>query len=218
MCGRYSLKNDSLRRIAVSLDVEAASAESRYNIAPGQMAPVFRQADDRHECRDMRWGLIPHWSKTPTTQYSTINARVETVASKPTYRDAFKRRRCLVPADGYYEWQQQDGHKQPYFIHQNGEPFVFAGLWDHWGADTQDAFDSYSIVTTAAAASVGSIHARMPVILPRTTWAAWLDPATSQTKLADVLSHAETALQMHPVSTRVNNPRIESPSLIDPLP
>lgn len=217
MCGRYTLRNDALGAIAQSLGAEFSRASSRYNIAPGQQAPVIRQRDRQYDCSEMRWGLVPHWSSTADTQYSTINARVETIASKPTYRDAFKRQRCLVAADGYYEWQRQEAKKQPFYVHRDGQAFVFAGIWDHWGGDSAEAFDSFSIVTTTAAESMRAIHPRMPVILPPSAWTAWLAPDTAPAKLADVLARPETSLTSYPVSTRVNNPRVESPSLIEPL-
>ena len=140
----------------------------RYNIAPTQDAPVVRQTKDADE-REMdmlRWGLVPSWSQGPDSGYSMINARAETVATKPAFRSAFRFRRCLVPADGFYEWRKVAGRKQPYRITvKDGEPFAFAGLWEHWTGPDGYVVQSFTIVVTEANELLRPIHDRMPVIL-----------------------------------------------------
>lgn len=216
MCGRYSYTTDSTRRFEQALDASFSAPGPRYNIAPGEENPVIHESPAGYSMEAMWWGLVPHWLKDPQTKYSTINAKVETVAKKPFYRDAFKSRRCLVPADGYYEWRKTGNGKQPYYIHQGGEPFAFAGLWDFWKGEGAEPFNSYAIITGPATEAIKDIHPRMPLILPESTWKAWMDPETSPTKLARILAGTETDLQFYPISTRVNNPRNEGPDLIRP--
>lgn len=217
MCGRYTYTKPDLYPFEHKLETGLTlDLKPRYNIAPSQQAAVIHAAEQGYKVSLMRWGLVPRWSKEPATKYSTINAKVETAASKPAYRDAFKRRRCLVPADGYYEWKQTAGQKQPYYIHLGCQPFAFAGLWERWEGEGADPFDSYTIITGPATEATRDIHPRMPVIVPENAWRAWMDTDTSPTKLADILASPVTDLQHHPISTRVNNPRNEGPDLIQP--
>ncbi|MCS3902200.1 putative SOS response-associated peptidase YedK [Methylohalomonas lacus] len=190
--------------------------EARYNIAPGQANPIIHATAAGYQLGLFQWGLVPHWLKEPKTQYSTINAKVETVADKPFYRDAFRQRRCLVPADGYYEWRKTGDGKQPYYIHQGGELFAFAGLWETWAGDGAEPFESYTIITGPAAEAVADLHPRMPLALPERVWSAWLDPATSRAECQTLLEAPITAWHHHPISTRVNNPRNDSPDLVQP--
>lgn len=218
MCGRYTYTQPDLYHYEQVLETGfPLSLEPRYNIAPSQQAAVIHAAEQGYVAALMRWGLVPRWSKEPATKYSTINAKVETVASKPAYRDAFRHRRCLVPADGYYEWQQSDGSKQPYYLHMGGKPFAFAGLWEHWAGEGADPFDSYTIITGPATRTTHDIHPRMPIILPEPLWKSWLDAATSPLKLSDILTGAVEGLRYHPISTRVNNPRNEGAELVNPV-
>ncbi|MDZ7734713.1 MAG: SOS response-associated peptidase [Gammaproteobacteria bacterium] len=215
MCGRYTFSGKGLDRFEAALDTVIADAVyPRYNIAPDQGNPVILKTPEGIAMQAFRWGLVPHWLDEPKTKYSTINAKVETVAEKPFYRDAYKSRRCLVPADGYYEWRQEGVRKQPYYIHQGGQAFAFAGLWDRW--EGNESFSSYTIITGPAAETVRDIHARMPLVLPEASWKAWLDPETPVNKLPEILDSAETKFEYHVVSTRVNDPRNEGPELIEP--
>ena len=167
MCGRYNLTTD-VQAIAEHFKIDEclfdpSSWQARFNIAPGQQVPVVRLTDKGRQLFLARWGLVPHWSREPVTKYSTINARAETVAEKPAYRDAYKRQRCLVPATGFYEWAQQGGEKIPHHISlADGRLFAFAGLWDHWQGEGAEPFDSCSIIVTEANARMRRIHARMP--------------------------------------------------------
>lgn len=215
MCERYTLSGKGLDRFEAALDmVIADEVYPRYNIAPEQDNPVILKTPEGFAMEAFRWGFMPHWLDDPQTAYSTINAKVETVAEKPHYREAYQSQRCLVPADGYYEWKQEGERNQPYYIHQGGKTFAFAGLWNRW--EGEESFSSYTIITGPAANSLKEIHARMPLVLPEETWKAWLDPETPVNKLPDILNNAETDFEFHTVSTRVNDPRNEGPELIAP--
>ena len=166
MCGRYSLLPDR-RQIARMFDVDPLELDPRHNISPTQEVPIIRQDEaGNREMVMLRWGLIPHWAKEPSDlQARMINARSETVATKPAYRTAFKHRRCLVPAAGFYEWKKEGSRKQPYFVRRkDGELMSFAGLWDRWER-AGEAIESCAILTTDANQLVGGIRDRMPVIL-----------------------------------------------------
>ena len=195
MCGRFTLRTPmSVLIEQFELDVNIARQmalfEPRYNIAPTQNILAVRVNRERgeREAALMRWGLIPSWSKDPQGGPPMINARGETLAEKPSFRTAVRRRRCLIPADGFYEWQQSPesaarGKKQPYYIHfRDDRPFAFAGLWEAWRAKDSPPDDqpleSCTIVTTAASTALASLHDRMPVILAPNDYQTWLDPAT----------------------------------------
>lgn len=170
--------------------------------------------------RALRWGLIPHWSKGPDSRYSMINARAETVHEKPAYRSAFKHRRCLIPGDGFYEWQKTDNGKQPYLIrYRDGEPFVMAGLWEHWQGPTGEIIESCTIIVTAANSVVEHVHDRMPVVLTAAGAKRWLDPALQHREsLQDLLqSPAPDGWSAYPVSRRVNSPQNNDPELLKAL-
>jgi putative SOS response-associated peptidase YedK len=213
------------------LGVEAARQlalfEPRYNIAPTQEILVVREPDrGEREAAMLRWGLIPSWSKEPQSGPPMINARGETIAEKPSFRTAARRRRCLIPADGFYEWQQTSGtargKKQPYYIHRrDNRPFAFAGLWEAWTAKESSSpekltIESCTIVTTAANATLAPLHDRMPVILAESDYATWLDP-TIQDPVAVmplVGPCGEDELIAEPVSTHVNRVANDDPSCI----
>ncbi len=218
MCGRYSLTTpvESLRSL-FGFDARPNLA-SRYNIAPTQPVAVVRwdaEAGARRFAM-LRWGLIPSWAKDPAIGARMINARAETVAEKPAFRAAFRRRRCLVLADGFYEWKKaDDGSKQPWRITcADAAAFAFAGLWEHWDSPDGDAVESCTIVTTGAASAIEHIHPRMPVILPSGAVETWLtgDPAA----VGSLLHPYEGALVAHPVSRRVNSVRNDDADLIEP--
>ena len=193
----------------------------RYNVAPSQSVGVIRVTHAGHrEFVALRWGLVPAWSPEPRTAYSTFNARAETVADKPTYRHAFRRRRCLIPADGFYEWRTVGKRKQPYCMAPtDGEPFAFAGLWERWERDGT-VVESCTIVVTTANATIAPLHDRMPVILARADEARWLDPALTDPAILQPLlvPCAPERLRVWPVGTAVNRPSSEGPDLMTPLP
>lgn len=179
MCGRYALKI-SVPEIARILGATPmAEFAPSYNVAPSRNVPVCRNsAGGDREITLLRWGLVPHWAKTVDDRYRMINARAETVANKPAFRTPFRKRRCLVPADGYYEWKAVGRRKQPYFIHRRDQaPIFFAGLWDRWAKREYGPLDSFTIVTTSADAHLTEVHDRMPVIIDGSYLNTWLDPA-----------------------------------------
>jgi putative SOS response-associated peptidase YedK len=205
---------------------------ARYNIAPTQQVAVVRMAHDTGEAggaRDlamMRWGLIPHWARDATMAAKMINARAETLTEKPSFRDAVKSRRCLVPADGFYEWRMEDGRKQPFRIGmKGGTPFAFAGLWERWtatvagaGLDKGDVVETVTIVTIQANDKLRPIHERMPVILPPNAFDVWLDTANDVTAVRSCLKPYPTApMAFYRVTQAVNNVRNDDPSCTEPL-
>lgn len=202
---------------------DLADLAPRYNIAPSQSVPVVRFEAER-DCRVLvahRWGLIPSWAKDSKIGYRMINARSETAASKPAFRKPFRERRCLVVADGFYEWARAGTAKQPwYFRLRSGESFAFAGLWDRWvSTETGEVVDSCTILTTSANDLVRPVHERMPVILPPERYDLWLDPEVEDTSMLEPLLAPYPAREMaaHPVSTRVNNPRNDEPACVEPV-
>jgi putative SOS response-associated peptidase YedK len=208
---------------------QLALFEPRYNIAPTQEVLVVREPErGEREAAMLRWGLIPSWSKEVQGGAPMINARGETVAEKPSFRTSLRKRRCLIPADGFYEWQQAPGasardKKQPYYIHRrDGRPFAFAGLWESWTPkDAPDSerltLESCTIVTTAANATLAPLHDRMPVILTETDYATWLDPAIQDPAAVSPLIGpcGEDELVAEPVSTRVNRVANDDPQCIE---
>ena len=227
MCGRFVQHADpeiyASRYDAEVLQALPARTGQGYNVAPTQRVLAVRTADGRErELAPLRWGLVPHWSKGPDERYSMINARAETVHSKPAYRDAFRRRRCLIPAEGFYEWRAARGGKQPYLMRRDdGEPFVMAGLWETWSPDDgAQPLESCTIIVTDANDLIAPVHDRMPVILGDADLDAWLDPANQDSDaLQALLRPAPTGgWRLHPVSKVVNSPRNDSPDLIEPVP
>ncbi len=201
--------------------VESAPAvEPRFNIAPTQhVAVIRRQPDGGRALAMLRWGLVPFWAKDLAIGNRLINARAETAAEKPAFRAAWRRRRCLVPADGFYEWKAGPGGKTPYFVSaESGEPFAMAGLWEHWEPKDEGGegpVETFTILTTAPSEFMSRLHNRMPVILGQGSAEAWLagEPLPDgDGSPAD----PEVALRAWPVSRRVNSPRNEDPSLIEP--
>jgi putative SOS response-associated peptidase YedK len=213
MCGRYTLYTDLDRLIEQFELFRAADIQPRYNIAPSQMVPVVRQAEEGRELVAMRWGLIPSWAKDEKAGYSMINARAETVAEKP----AFRRRRCLIPVDGFYEWKKLERAKQPFHVRlRNGEPFAFAGLWEHWQGPEGRTVESCAIIVTDANELMRPIHDRMPVILDRGSYATWLDPnLTDAERLKALLApYPNERMEAQPVSAAVNSPKNDRADLI----
>ncbi len=197
----------------------------RYNIAPSQQAPVAVWRPEGRRLDLMRWGLVPPWAKGSPSANPLINARAETVHLRPAFRAAFRVRRCLVPADGYFEWRKQEtpgegrGGKTPFWIHREGrQPMAFAGLWEPSGETGETPSATFAILTTEAAAAVRDLHPRMPVILPREVWGEWLSPKTPPDSLLPLLvPYAGQDLRAFPVSPLVNSPRNDSPLLVEPV-
>lgn len=222
MCGRFTI-TCSLHTMVERFAVQQVAYEHqpRYNMAPTQAAPVVIMDGGRRSMLAMQWGLVPSWARDHTIGARMINARVETVAEKPAYRTPFRRRRCLVPADGFYEWQKRNGStsKQPYrFVISNGSPFAFAGLYEQWeGADASFLL-TFTILTTEANAVVAPVHARMPLILSPAVEAQWLDPKVQDPQAVHaLLSEPGPQLQGYPVSSAVGNSRNDDPSLVDSI-
>jgi putative SOS response-associated peptidase YedK len=215
MCGRYTLTcpDKIAERFAVQVEIDALLA--RYNVAPTQQVPAILDESPR-ELTLARWGLVPSWAKDEKVGLSLINARCETVADKPAFRGAYQKRRCLVPADGFYEWQKTGIGKVPHrFTLKNDALFAFAGLWEMWIQPDGRPMRTVSLMTTSANAVVESVHDRMPVILARDKEAAWLDRATPPAALANMLvPYPADQMKAVPVSTAVSNARHDEPDLI----
>ncbi|WP_373509935.1 SOS response-associated peptidase [Thiocapsa sp.] len=223
MCGRYAQftsPGDIAEIFGATLDI--ADLGPRYNAAPMQWLPVIRQRPSGERVvQTLRWGVLPSWAKDETIANRLINARAETLAEKPSFRSAYRKRRCLVPADGFYEWAKRQDGKQPYYIHaSDGGLLAFAGLWERWTRpDDGDVIDSFTIVTTAANGRVHPLHDRMPVILAPEAVASWLDPASEPEAVSDLLGPCPDAwLALHPVTRAVGNVRNEGPELIAAIP
>ncbi len=230
MCGRYSLTTsvETLRRV---FDFpERPNLAARVNIAPSQEVAALRLGENEDGARhlvSLRWGLIPSWAppgaKEPGIGNRMINARAETIAEKPAFRAAFRHRRCLIPADGFYEWKTEAGRKQPYRIAlEDRGPFAFAGLWERWegagGAGGHGAIESCTIITTEANERLQPIHHRMPVILAPEKYDLWLDPATPGAQAQALLRPAPAAwFTAYRVSPKINSPANDDPALIEPL-
>ena len=216
MCGRFAFYSPGEAAAALFGATAPADIEPRYNIAPTQYVAAIRNgADEQRELVMLRWGLVPTWAKDPSIGNRMINARAETVAEKPSYRNAFKHRRCLVLADGFYEWRREGDAKTPYFISlASGEPFALAGLWERW-TDKQsgESLQTTTLITTEANDFMAPLHHRMPVILEAGTATEWL--AGSRDLLDDVAS-ITPPLQAWPVDRRVNNARNQGEELVLP--
>jgi putative SOS response-associated peptidase YedK len=230
MCGRF-VSSSPPDELAKYFDVEAVSEavlEPSYNVAPSQDVYVVVETGGLRRLETFHWGLVPFWAKDPSAGNKMINARAESLAEKNAYKHSFKKRRCIVPVDGFYEWKKIPGQKakQPYFIHrEDGEPMAFAGLWEIWRpADdvdrTGDPLRSCTIITGQPNEKIAEIHDRMPVMLPPSAWAQWLDPENDDLEaLGKLLVPAPASLlALHPVRRDVNNVRENRPDLIDPAP
>jgi putative SOS response-associated peptidase YedK len=217
MCGRFAQRTDA-KRLAREFKVrEVPEIEPRYNIAPTQAILSIRQAEDEREAVLLKWGLIPSWAKDPAIGAKLINARSETVMEKPSFRDAFKKRRCIVPADGFYEWQRTGGKKQPYFFQMRDErPFGFAGLWDRWKSQEGEVIETCTILTTEGNDILRPVHDRMPVILYPEDYELWLDDDLRQSDVRQELLRPFAAFEMngYPVSVLVNNTRSQGAELV----
>ena len=222
MCGRYTLTAD-LKKVADRFGAPSPPASAtynpRFNIAPTQAVIVVGD-DGKRYIKEMLWGLIPSWAKDPAIGNRMINARVETLAEKPAFRAALKKRRCIIPADGFYEWQKLGKVKQPVrIVLKSREPFGFAGLWEHWKSPEGEEVLSCTIVTTEANELLKTVHERMPVILTRDAEALWLDPKTQEPeKLLPLLKqYPADEMEFYRVSREVNSPAVDKASNIEPI-
>lgn len=223
MCGRFTLHHDA-SQVAMRFDAERVlfSPESRYNIAPQQGVSVVRlDAEGVRVLEGLRWGLVPFWAKEPGIGGKMINARAETLAEKPSFKAALTRRRCLIPADGFYEWDKAGGTRQPvHFRLRDGGLFAFAGLWEEWrdpaAPDDAPPLRTCTIITTEPNTVVGRYHDRMPVILPAEDESFWLDPTVRRPSdlLPLLVPLPDERMECYPVSRRVNSPATDDPSLL----
>ena len=213
MCGRYNIIPEGPAFYDFFQVVGTLDLKPRHNVAPSQAVPVVVHNEDHRKLKSYRWGLVPFWAKDQKIGYKMINARAETVAEKPAYRQAFKHRRCLIPATAFYEWKKTANGKLPYHIHMaDGEPFAFAGLWEHWTHEGNDVY-SCAIITTKANTFMATIHNRMPVILSPDCYDQWLESGgTTQLKPC-----TDDLLDAYPITTEVNNPRNDTPRIIEPV-
>ncbi|MBD3669488.1 MAG: SOS response-associated peptidase [Gammaproteobacteria bacterium] len=220
MCGRFTLQID--QQVLVDhfhLDHIGDHYRKHYNIAPGQdIAIIRRNVVGERYLHCAHWGLIPSWVREKSIGNKLINARAETITEKPSFRTAFKKRRCIIPADGFYEWRQENG-KQPYRItDESGRPLAMAGLWEHWQSPEGKRIESCTIITTQANEEMSWLHNRMPVILQHDAFEPWLNNSGTDIEFARslLLPYAE-ALRIYPVSRAVNSPRNDEPNLIDEI-
>ena len=221
MCGRFT----STKPVEVYAELFKARAgdlfvEPRFNIAPTFDVLACRAMPAGRELTLLHWGLIPAWAEDKKIGYRTINARAETAAVKPAYRSAFRRQRCLIAADGFYEWRPGKPKKQPYYIRmKEGKPFAFAGLWERWEPEGAEAVDSCTIIVTTANDLISQIHDRMPVILAPQDYELWLDPEVHEPDKATPLlkPYPEKEMEVYPVGFGVNSPKHEGEGLIQPL-
>ncbi len=221
MCGRFTLRTPAnIVKDMFGLE-PLPELRPRYNIAPTQPIAVVRSEDAERRLHMLRWGLIPWWAKDVSIGNRLINARAETVATKPAYRESFEQRRCLIPADGFYEWQRLgNGRKQPFHVDlSTGDPFAFAGVWDRWRDPVSDAVtESCALITIEANSVVAPIHHRMPVMLPPSSFAAWLEPDAQPEGLQEMLRPiAGERVRATPVSVLVNRPENDDPRCLDPV-
>lgn len=224
MCGRYSLRKDktAYSDYLLELGFEAFHEVPRYNIAPTQSTPVVRLTPEGGaELARLRWGLIPSWARDPSIGSRMINARAETVATKPSFRSAFKRRRALIPADGYYEWRREGSRKRPFRFQRRGNPvFTFAGLWEEALFPDGTTWQTFTILTCPPNPIAAAIHDRMPVIIEPKDYDEWLHTGASRVARLQALlrPYAADDLEYYEVSTAVNSPRNDSPECATPLP
>jgi putative SOS response-associated peptidase YedK len=222
MCGRYTLTTADLSLVELFELTRAPELEPRYNIAPTQPVAVLRApvGAQVREIELLRWGLIPSWAKDPAIGNRMINARSETAEEKPSFRSAMRRRRCLIPADGFYEWKKTGGRKQPFYIRMADQsPFAMAGLWEQWQSPDGTVIESCTILTTLPNELLRPIHDRMPVILPPRAFELWLEPDVSDASHLKPLLCPFTAAEMsaYPIGTQVNSPSNDTPACIKPL-
>jgi len=222
VCGRFTLSTPPTEVADhFGLD-EVPELAARFNVAPGQrIATVSDSGEVRRSSLSLRrWGLVPSWAKDPKIGNRLINARAETVAEKPSFRTALRRRRCLIPADGFYEWAGSKGPKQPYYIGLEGRAlFAFAGLWERWVDPEGEPLESCALLTAAASAQLRAVHHRMPVIVDPADYARWLDPDVEEPDLLSPVidRNLGSALEFYPISPYVNNVRHDDPRCLEAI-
>ena len=220
MCGRYTLTAPVDRLVAeLGLDEVRAELSQNFNVAPTQSVAAVVAGGGKRRLELLRWGLVPSWADDPEIGSRMINARSETAPEKPSFRSAFRRRRCLIPADGFYEWQKTGNGKQPFYIRmRDGSPFAFAGLWETWHEEDEN-IRSCAIITTAPNELAAEIHNRMPVILDPEDYDLWLDPDFDEKDpLASLLKpYPAEAMEAYPVSRFVNSPRHDDERCVEPV-
>lgn len=225
MCGRFVVMRQ-LEEIARLMDIQQITLDSfepSFNVAPTNRIPAAIERDDERALVGFHWGFTPRWADSKSGGPRPINARSETVATSGMFRDAFRHRRCLIPADGFYEWQSDGGSKQPFYIHRADDDLMaFAGIWERWrdsSGEVETPLESCAIVTTSANSRLRELHDRMPVILEREDWELWLDPEVDDADvLASLLRPSEDrVLEFHPVNPDVGNVRNDRPDLIEPF-
>ncbi|HXE28613.1 MAG TPA: SOS response-associated peptidase [Stellaceae bacterium] len=224
MCGRYLLKTALEELARIFGFIERPNLAPRYNIAPTLEVPVIRQRREpagQRSIAALRWGLVQPWADDPKAGPPLINARAETLLEKPAFRGATQKRRCLVPADGYYQWREGDTSKQPYLIaRRDRAPLAFAGLWERWGPrhDPAAALDSFTIITTDANEFLSGFHHRMPVVLTPENYATWLDPESPVEAALELLTPSPNdLLEAVPLDRAVNSNRADGPDLLKPV-
>jgi putative SOS response-associated peptidase YedK len=220
MCGRYTLISSPESLRALFRYAEHPNFPARFNIAPAQPIAIVRLVEGQRHFALVRWGLLPSWVKDPKTFSLLINARGESVTDKPAFRAAMKRRRCLIPADGFYEWQAAGDRKRPFYVRaKSGAPLAFAGLWETWTGPNGEEIDTAAIVTTRANETLAPIHDRMPVIVPPEAFDLWLNAADVEPKTAAALiaPAPDNLLEAYEVSTAVNRTVNDNPKLIEPV-
>jgi putative SOS response-associated peptidase YedK len=219
MCGRFNITSDPLTRLLMTLVGLPHPGPDNYNAAPTETIQVLRLDEDGNpELVPMRWWLTPHWSKAPSTKYAMFNARSETAASSPAFREPFRKRRCVVPVSGFYEWTRQNDRKLPYLLKPHEEPgLLLAGLWDRWrNPDTDEVLESFTVLTVPASPAMELIHNRQPLMLSVEEARAWMDPESEDFETL-IRSDLPVSMDAVPVSTHVNNARNKDERCMDPI-
>jgi putative SOS response-associated peptidase YedK len=212
MCGRFTLHLPPEMIAEIFGVLLVSDVKPRFNVAPSQSHPVVRQTAEGRQLVPMKWGLIPHWAQDSRLGYSMINARAETIDTKPSFRGSFRTRRCLVPADGLFEWLRYEGKtKQPFYVTiRSGGMMPFAGLWDRWQNPEGESVETFTIITCASNELISQLHDRMPVIIDRKDFSTWLDPAAPPEMVKELLHpYPSEQMTLWKVGKLVNNPRID---------
>jgi len=220
MCGRFTVSQPRFTHIEMVLSTQFNVVQPHYNIAPSEQIAVIYQVDEQFVMSDMKWGLVPSWSKAPTTTHNTFNAEIETITENRLYRSAFRHRRCLIPASGFYVWHAEGDNKQPYyFTRTDGEEMAFAGLWEEWMEADSAILQSCTILIGAANNEVGKFHDRMACIIPENHYRDWLNPKMHTEYLLAMLSapYPEDKIKSVKVSTKVSSIWAEGSELIQPI-
>nr|CRH04245.1 Conserved protein of unknown function [Candidatus Magnetococcus massalia] len=218
MCGRFAQIDAPMEMVEAMGGVVHEPVHLHYNISPGQWAMGYRLGPQGPELLSMRWGLLPPWSSDASHARRQSQARMESVAEKPSFRQAFRRRRCVLPVDGYFEWQGPAQRRQPWYMQGREGLMMLAGLWERWEDPQGDAVETFAVITTEATGEAAQIHHRMPLTIPPQGLKAWLDPSfAAPEKLLQSYARATPQQQLHPVTRRVNHPDFDDPICLQPL-